>query len=191
MGSLAGLEELFLGENGLTGCIPGGLRDVPLNDLAQLGLDYCMPAASAGDAATDRAALVAFYNATDGANWGSNGNWLSNAPMGAWHGVTTDADGRVTRLSLYRNQLTGEIPAELGNLTSLEFLSLYRNQLTGEIPAELGSLTSLEFLSLYGNQLTGEIPAELGSLSNLTGLRLFSNQLTGEIPAVVQLASTT
>ena len=78
LGSLAGLEGLFLGENGLTGCIPGGLRDVPLNDLAQLGLDYCMPAASAGDAATDRAALVALYNATDGQLAGAWGNGRDN-----------------------------------------------------------------------------------------------------------------
>ena len=58
----------------------------------------CMP--SAGDAASDRAALVALYNATGGANWGNNGKWLSNAPMGEWHGVTTDSDGRVTHLDL-------------------------------------------------------------------------------------------
>ena len=43
-------------------------------------------AKTAGDAATDRAALAALYNATDGANWHNNGNWLSNAPIGgmAW-----------------------------------------------------------------------------------------------------------
>ena len=39
--------------------------------------------------------------------------------------------------------------------------------MTGEIPAELGSLSSLERLHLGSNQLTGEIPAELGSLPNL------------------------
>ena len=92
------------------------------------------------------AALVALYNATGGANWRNNGNWLSNAPMGEWHGVTTDSDGRVTDLSLYDNQLTGSIPAELGNLTNLELLSLFNNQLTGAIPAELGGLTNLEVL---------------------------------------------
>ena len=68
---------------------------------------YNMPAASAGDAATDRAALVALYNATGGANWGNNRKWLSNAPMGEWHGVTTVSDGRVTHLNLDSNHLTG------------------------------------------------------------------------------------
>ena len=132
---------------------------------------------------TDRAALVALYNATDGANWHNNDNWLSNATMGVWHGVTTDSDGRVTHLDLQGNQLTGEIPAELGSLANLRGLGLNDNQLTGEIPAELGSLTNLEWLWLFNNELTGGIPAELGSLTNLTDLDLFSNQLTGGIPA--------
>ena len=144
---------------------------------------YNMPAASAGDAATDRAALVALYNATGGANWGNNRNWLSNAPMGEWHGVITDSDGLVTHLDLRSNQLTGEIPAELGDLTNLTELQLRSNQLTGAIPAELGNLTNLEGLDLYGNQLTGAIPAELGNLTNLTHLYLSGNQLTGAIPA--------
>ena len=140
-------------------------------------------ATTAGDAATDRAALAALYNATDGANWRNNGNWLSNAPTGEWHRVTTDSDGRVTQLLLYGNQLTGEMPAELGSLSSLEGLYLDNNQLTGEMPAELGNLTNLTILRLYRNQLTGEMPAELGSLTNIEELYLDNNQLTGEIPA--------
>ena len=122
---------------------------------------------------TDRAALVALYNATDGPNWGSNINWLSDMPLGEWHGVTTNSSGRVTGLDLYNNQLSGEIPPELGSLTNLDGLHLDRNQLTGEIPPELGSLTILTGLFLGINQLSGEIPAELGSLTNLQGLDLW------------------
>ena len=74
LGGLSNLTDLRLSGNKLTGCIPGGLRDVPLNDLTQLGLDYCMPAASPAEAATDRAALVALYNATSGDNSANNDN---------------------------------------------------------------------------------------------------------------------
>ena len=130
-----------------------------------------------------RAALRALYNATDGANWTRNTNWLSDAPIGQWYGVRTDSGGLVTRLDLSYNRLTGEIPAELGNLSNLVDLRLHANQLTGEIPEELGNLSNLEHLYLHANQLTGEIPAELGSLSNLVDLYLNINQLTGEIPA--------
>ena len=144
---------------------------------------------TAGNADTDRAALGALYNATDGANWHDKDNWQSEAPMGEWHGVTTNSDGRVTHLVLSSNELTGEIPVELGGLTNLRWLHLPSNQLTGEIPAVLGGLTNLEALVLSSNQLTGEIPAELGDLTNLERLELSFNQLTGEIP--VELGSLT
>ena len=85
-------------------------------------------------------------------------------------------------LSLSRNQLTGEIPAELSQLSQLLALTLSRNQLTGEIPAELSQLSQLLYLGLFRNQLTGEIPAELSQLSQLRVLFLDRNQLTGEIP---------
>ena len=72
----------------------------------------------------DREALVALYNATDGENWNGSHNWLSDAPLGEWDGVTTDDDGRVTALALYSNGLIGEIPAELGSLSNLGSLDL-------------------------------------------------------------------
>ena len=131
----------------------------------------------------DRAALVALYNATGGANWTNNTNWLSNEPLSEWHRVETDEDGRVTALRLVANGLSGEIPAELENLTNLQVLSLSTNTLSGEIPAELGNLTNLQILSLSANELSGKIPAELGNLTNLEGLDLLQNTLSGEIPA--------
>ena len=134
-------------------------------------------------AATDREALVALYNATDGENWSNSDNWLSDATLHEWQGVTTYDGRRVAGLNLRDNDLSGEIPAELGSLSNLTGLSLSGNDLSGEIPAELGSLSNLTALYLNGNELSGEIPAELGSLSNLTGLFLNDNNLSGEIPA--------
>ena len=131
----------------------------------------------------DQPALVALYNATGGANWANNDGWLTNAPVGHWQGVTTDSQGRVTELNLTSNQLKGEIPPELANLTNLRLLALGGNELTGPIPTWLGGLTNLEELYLWENELTGTIPAELGSLVNLKELWLPNNQLTGEIPA--------
>ena len=49
-----------------------------------------------GSVASDRAALVAFYNATEGASWFTSTNWLSDRPIGEWYGVTTNSVGRVT-----------------------------------------------------------------------------------------------
>ena len=128
-------------------------------------------------------ALEALYQDTDGDNWTNNRNWLSNAPLDSWHGVTTDRNGRVVELDLSENELNGTIPSELGSLTNLERLKLSKNQLRGPIPPELGNLSNLKFLDLYENRLSGPIPPELGDLSNLEALALFKNNLRGTIPS--------
>ena len=155
--------------------------------------------------ATDREALVALYEATNGPNWVNNDNWLTDAPLGEWFGVDTDASGRVIRLNLsgrwdseaqewIRHGLSGQIPTKLASLVSLQWLDLSRNNLSGGIPPELGNLANLQWLSLGGNQLSGSIPPELGSLANLQWLDLggrwdstsqkwIYNQLSGVIPA--------
>ena len=142
----------------------------------------------------DRAALVALYHATDGPNWVNSENWLSDAPLGDWHGVSTDASGRVVRLDLagrwdgeartwIPHGLSGPIPTALAKLAKLHVLLLQGNELVGSIPAELGGLDDLRWLYLSSNRLAGRIPAELGNLGNLRGLGLDQNQLVGTIPA--------
>ena len=128
---------------------------------------------------TDREMLAALHNATDGPNWDQNENWLSDQPVAEWYGVTTDGNGRVIFLDLPKNQLSGEMPPELGNFANLIELNLRENQLIGEIPPELGNLANLRYLGLHGNRLSGGIPPELGNLANLTGLYISRNNLSG------------
>ena len=183
LGRLRDLWLLALSGNTLSGCVPQGLRYVLLNDFHDLGLPFCGPPTPTVSDSMDREALVALYNATDGANWTNNDNWLSDAPMGEWYGVTVDSNGRVIGLDLYNTELRGAVPPELGSLTALQALSLENNSLSGEIPQELGNLTALQALNLRDNRLSGEIPSELSNLINLKALALGGNQLSGEIPS--------
>ena len=130
----------------------------------------------------DRAALAAFYNATDGPNWSRSDNWLTDAPLAEWYGVRIDAQGRVSHLQLADNSVGGRLPAELGHLTALAELDLSHNRLAGAIPPEIGNLVNLERLRVRRNQLTGSIPAQLGNLRNLQEMAVSRNRLTGPIP---------
>ena len=146
-----------------------------------------VPTAGAPQIVKDRESLVALFNATGGPEWTQSTNWLSDAPLDEWHGVTTDEVGRedvlcVTRLKLEGNWLQGELPSELGRLPCLKDLVLSDNNLTGPIPKELGRLSALTDLNLSNNQLTGNIPDEIGRLPELYFLDLSHNRLSGQIP---------
>ena len=181
LGNLANLVQLTLYENELTGSIPAALCRFEDTINPQQG-DVNLPGCG-GDNEQDRAVLVELYSATDGPNWTNNTNWNSDAPLDQWHGVSTDADGRVRQLHLDENQLSGPIPSSLGNLTNLRELSLLINQLSGPIPSSLGNLTNLRNLGLGGNELSGPIPSSLGNLRNLEELQVSVNQLSGSIPS--------
>jgi Leucine-rich repeat (LRR) protein len=135
----------------------------------------------------DSLALVALYNSTDGTNWTDHTNWFSG-PVETWYGIDVE-EGRVTSISLTKNNLNGPIPVEIGDLDSLEFLYLNQNILSDTIPSEISNLTNMLVLSLQSNDLTGSIPPELGLLTSLNNLILNSNQLDGPIP--VQLGDLT
>ena len=143
---------------------------------------------------TDKEALVALFEATNGESWDNSGTWAGLAPIGQWPGVTVNEEGRVISLELSKNvigsrirDLRGKLPPELGNLSSLQALTIGEFhqdtlQLTGEIPPELGNLSSLQALSIVNSQLAGGIPPELGRLPSLRSLALAGNRLAGEIP---------
>ena len=141
----------------------------------------------------DREALLAFYEATRGEFWRNDEqHWGTERDIGDWYGVNdsslitdTEKDSdRVISLDLNSNNLRGDLPAEVGYLTSLKFLILATNDnLRGQIPGSFGELTDLEYLDLSENKLSRQIPSTLGNLKNLKLMDLSDNNLIGEIPS--------
>ena len=141
--------------------------------------------------AEERAALIALYNATNGDDWTDNSGWKT-PPLhtdgfsmpgteDSWYGIELLND-HVDEFGMAFNNLSGNIPPELGSLSNLTWFDMSSNQLSGGIPPELGNLSNLDLLSLAENQLSSCIPPELGNLSNLFSLCLGDNQLSGSIP---------
>lgn len=78
-----------------------------------------------------------------------------------------------TSLNLSHNGLTGSLPAEIKNLTSLQTLDVSYNNMSG-IPAEIGQMHSLKIINYSYNNITG-LPNELGNLAQLQLLDLRGN----------------
>ena len=162
-------------------CDPVTVPEVPAASRTEL------QSALVSSARSDRDALIAFYNATDGPNWTRSDNWLTSAPIDEWYGVDLVWLGTtVEDLRLSDNNLSGAIPiAPLRLLSDLRNLDLSDNSLSDSIPAEMGAL-GVTGLYLRGNLLGGEIPAALGQMGDtlrpVTIVDLSDNYLRGNIP---------
>ncbi|KAM0954754.1 hypothetical protein ACFX2A_023726 [Malus domestica] len=88
----------------------------------------------------------------------------------------------VNSVDLSDNNLSGEMPVGLTNLTRLGTLNLSMNHLTGNIPAKIGDLERIETLDLSSNKFSGPIPQSMVSLTFLNHLNLSYNNLSGKIP---------
>ncbi|MEX2594398.1 MAG: hypothetical protein WD426_16630, partial [Anditalea sp.] len=108
-------------------------------------------------------------------------------------GTIPPSIGRLINLELFearRQYLSGELPAELGQLSKL--IGLFLNDQKGDgfggnIPSEWGGLVNLKWLDLSndngeGAGYTGAIPQEVLDLPELRHIRLRHNSLSGEIP---------
>ncbi|KAG2372451.1 leucine-rich repeat receptor-like serine/threonine-protein [Vigna angularis] len=88
-------------------------------------------------------------------------------------------------IDLTRNYLNGTIPSQWGSV-NLVNISILGNRVTGPIPKELGNITTLKSLVVEFNQLSGELPLELGNLPQLERFRLGDNQFSGTLPDFIQ-----
>ncbi|CAF2062393.1 BnaC06g26600D [Brassica napus] len=85
-------------------------------------------------------------------------------------------------LDLSGNELSGEIPVELGGLMELYTLNFSHNKLSGRIPKNFSGMKNMESLDLSYNKLQGCIPPQLTELSSLAIFNVSFNNLSGVIP---------
>ncbi|XP_013587281.1 PREDICTED: probable leucine-rich repeat receptor-like serine/threonine-protein kinase At3g14840 isoform X2 [Brassica oleracea var. oleracea] len=92
----------------------------------------------------------------------------------------------LVNISVLGNRISGSIPKEIGNITTLISLILELNQISGKLPQELGNLPNIQRIFLSSNYLSGDIPSTFSRLTTLIDLRISDNQFTGTIPDFIQ-----
>ncbi|GAA3611820.1 T9SS type A sorting domain-containing protein [Flavivirga amylovorans] len=150
----------------------------------------------------DSTAIINFHNAMVDEGWPVF--WDVNKPVSSFLGVTVNASGRISQISINGralgiesshlpdgiqylqdlqdlknltifNVLLETISPEIGKLSSLETLRLYFNYISA-LPASVGSLQRLKTLDVSYNRLVS-LPSTLGDLEDLANLTLQYNRL--------------
>jgi Leucine-rich repeat (LRR) protein len=123
--------------------------------------------------------------------WGTTNS--SSSDCCNWSGITCYSSsslglvndsvnsGRVTKLELVRQRLTGKLVESVGSLDQLRTLNLSHNFLKDSLPFSLFHLPKLEVLDLSSNDFSGSIPQSI-NLPSIKFLDISSNSLSGSLP---------
>eukprot|EP01018_Ginkgo_biloba_P020251 Gb_31861 [translate_table: standard] len=195
---LTNLQELSLWGNQLSGNIPKSLANcsqLTLLDLDQNRLSGTIPMELGKLSLLESLLLWGNQLVSGGSNTTlpilsalTNCSHLQVIDLGDNHltGVLPVSIGQLStelyHLRLAGNNIGGEIPQQIANLTNLRLLGLSFNNFTGQIPSAFGRLQKLERLYMAGNKLEGSIPSEIGQQTGLGLLSLSRNMLSGGIP---------
>ena len=82
------------------------------------------------------------------------------------------------------NRLSGSIPSELSNL-NLTLFHANNNDLVGNIPEAMWDISTLTSLRLDTNSLTGTLSRGIANLENLLVLQLDRNSISGVLPILL------
>ncbi|KAK7814320.1 receptor-like protein eix2 [Quercus suber] len=86
-------------------------------------------------------------------------------------------------LNLGNNNLSGNIPASMGSLNSLQSLHLYKNKFSWNVTIIIEKLLNLVTIDVAENRFAGNIPSWIGHrCTSLMILNLRSNYFHGHIP---------
>ena len=85
-------------------------------------------------------------------------------------------------IDLSCNKLVGEIPPQLGMMSTIRAMNLSHNNLTGPIPTTFSNLKLMKSLDLSYNNLSGKILPELTKITFLAVFSVAHNDLSGTTP---------
>ncbi|CAH8295769.1 unnamed protein product [Eruca vesicaria subsp. sativa] len=115
-------------------------------------------------------------------------SWDPKDDCCTWNSVECGNANRITSLDLSNDDVSAQIPPEVGDLPYLQYL-IFRKlpNLTGEIPPTIVKLKYLKYLWISWTSLTGPVPEFLSQLKNLEYINLSFNKLSGSIPGSLSL----
>jgi len=188
--SMKKLKILSMRVNGFFGSVPVNLcylRHLQVLDLSRNNLSGKIPTCLTNfSTMMERSVLpMAMGRQRKISTLGSYANIYDSYLLLTWKGHDYEfwkPENLLKSIDLSSNDLTGEVPKEVGYLVGLVSLNLSRNNFHGEIPSEIGNLSSLEFLDLSRNNFSGNIPSTLPNIDSLGVLDLSNNNLSGRIP---------
>ena len=102
--------------------------------------------ASAAIPTSEREALVALYQSTNGNAWTDKTNWLGAAGTECtWYGVTCDeAQAHVEQLDALSEQSRRHAAVRSAQAHRAPFAQLWDNNLRGALPSQISELSQLE-----------------------------------------------
>lgn len=137
--------------------------------------------------------LVEMYESLNGLNWSRSYGWDMKdrkRSLDQWYGISTDTQGRVTKVNLVGIGLDGDATEVferfgamqwVGDSMVLQELDLSSNRISGTLKG-IHYLRSMKVFSVGFNGLTGPVPPDFAQCLDLEALQLHDNSLTGCIP---------
>ncbi|XP_068330660.1 leucine-rich repeat receptor-like protein kinase TDR [Pyrus communis] len=101
----------------------------------------------------------------------------------SWSGVKCHPNtSQVVALDLSRRNLSGQIPPQIRQLSSLIYLNLSGNAFDGPLPPAIFELGNLRILDISHNDFKSDFPPGVSKLKFLRIFTAYSNSFTGPLP---------